>query len=92
MDGNDILITFTPSIKTKRKMQHFEIIGYSKDYYLDGKYIGSINIDQPDREKRSYYSRQYEVLEQDTIINRKKYKKGTRVMTELQNICGKLLK
>ena len=73
-------------------MTQFEIIGYSKDYYVSGKYVGSITLTEPDRDLRGYYSRRNETLEQDIVLKGKKYKKGIQVMTELQTLCGKLLK
>ena len=67
----------------------FEIIGYTKDYYYNNKYVGSVKIDSPDRDQFGYYGRTEEVLEQDTIINKKKLKKGSVVKTELNKLCGK---
>ena len=70
-------------------MTMFEIIGYTKDYYYNNKYVGSVKIDSPDRDQFGYYGRTEEVLEQDTIINKKKLKKGSVVKTELNKLCGK---
>ena len=67
----------------------FEIIGYTKDYYYNNKYVGSVKIDSPDRDQFGYYGRTEEVLEQDTIINKKKLKKGSVVKTELNKLCGR---
>jgi len=69
----------------------FEIIGYQKEYYVKNKYYGSVSCEK-DREKFGYYGRQTETLEQDVVLsNGKKIKKGSVVMTELQQICGKKL-
>ena len=69
----------------------FEIIGYFVDYRSRGKYIGSINIDKPDREIMGYQGRKTYPLENDTIIKKRKYKKGTIVTTECYPMCGKFI-
>lgn len=68
----------------------FEIVGYSKDYFLNGKYIGSLSYVEKDREYFGFYGRQTEILKEDIILNKnKKIKKDSVVVTELQKICGK---
>ena len=67
----------------------FDIIGYTKDYYYNNKYVGAIKLDQPDREQYGYYGRTTEVLEQDITIGKKKLKKGSVVKTELNKLCGR---
>lgn len=70
-------------------MSQFEIFGYSVDYRLNGRYIGSITIDEPDRKTMGYYGKRTETLENDLVIKNKKYKKGTVVTTECYPLCGK---
>lgn len=74
---------------------HFEHLGYSEEYYIDGKYIGSHKISQLDR-PLGYAGRQYYVA--DNIIyltngmnKQKTIKKGSRYYTEVIELCGKLL-
>jgi len=69
----------------------FENIGFSKDYYHNGKYIGSLESEK-DRETFGYNGRKKEVLENDIVFkNKKKIKKGEEVTTELFPLNGKLL-
>lgn len=68
----------------------FEEFGFMKEYYMDNKYIGTIKCEK-DREVCGYYGRQEEVLEEDVILdNKKKIKKGSKVVTQLHILCGKL--
>ena len=77
----------------KDKDMMFTIEGYTKDYYLDGKYIGSIQLETPDRETMGYYGRRMEVLEETVHFSKsKKIVKGKEVKTELQMICGRYIK
>ena len=74
-------------------MAHFEYIGWFKDYYLDGKYMGSVNIEHPDREVTGYNGRMVEVIQQTIKTNTKKtLKVGMVVKTEIYPLCGKMLK
>ena len=67
-----------------------KIIGYSKDYYLNGKYIGSVNC-KKDRNTFGYYGRIEDIIENDIIFrNKKRLKKGVKVITELQQLNGKI--
>ena len=68
----------------------FEIIGYNKDFYLDRRYIGSVKLTEPDREVAGVYGEREEVLQEDIILKKKLYKKGTVVITSLQTVCGKM--
>lgn len=69
----------------------FESKGFFKDYFLDGKFIGSlINVEQ-DRDVFGYYGRKKEVLTENIKFKNKTIKKGTIVTTELQVICGKTI-
>ena len=69
----------------------FENIGFNKDYYYNGKYIGSLNSEK-DRDIFGYNGRKKEILENDIVVkNKKKIKKGEEVTTELFPLNGKLL-
>lgn len=67
---------------------HFEHIGYSMDFYFDGKYVGSRNCDK-DREVYGYEGRKRIVIDEEIILRKKKYKAGTEFVTELYPLCGK---
>jgi hypothetical protein len=73
----------------------FELKGFDVDYFIDGKYMGSMKIEKQDREVFGYYGRKYHVAETDLIINKgrktSKIKKGTEYYTELQALCGKTI-
>lgn len=68
----------------------FEFKGYFKDFYIDNKYVGSINHVEKDREVYGYNGRKSELLNKDIILtNKKVLKSGTKVVSELQILCGK---
>jgi hypothetical protein len=70
----------------------FEDQGYSKEYFVNGKLIGSVKSEK-DRDVFGYMGRKTEVLtETITFHGKKKIKIGTEVTTELSPICGKLIK
>lgn len=67
-------------------------IGYQKDYYYKGKYIGSINSEK-DRETFGYLGRIKETLQKEIIFkNKKKIKQGEEVITELFPLNGRIIK
>ena len=72
--------------------QIFNINGYFKDYYFNGKFIGNIRLETKDRENYGYIGRRSEILESDTIVNKKKLKIGSEVLTEIYPICGSKIK
>lgn len=68
----------------------YEKLGYHVDYHVSGKFIGSIKIDQPDRETVGYCGRIFSVAEEDIIFsNKKKIKKGEQYYTYLYPLCGR---
>lgn len=72
------------------KSSIFEIKGYTKEYFVKKKLIGSIKLTQPDRTEYGYSGKIIEVLNDDVILsNNKTIKKGTEVMTEVMPICGR---
>jgi hypothetical protein len=73
-------------------MNKFEQIGYFKEYYQNGKFIGCITNVEKDREKIGYYGKKSETLESDLIVNKKKLKKGSVVETMLYPLCGNNIK
>ena len=63
----------------------FKILGYTKDYIINNKVVGTI-----DREIYGYGGKRKEILTEDVVLKNKKIiKKGTEVTTELLPICGR---
>ena len=72
------------------KSSIFEHIGYSLDYFVENKFVGSIKVEQPDREVSGYSGRKTEILTSNIkLSNKKVLKKGTEVKTELVQLYGK---
>ncbi len=68
----------------------FEHLGYFKEYYIDNKFIGSLNCDK-DRELIGYEGKKEEItISQIILDNKKKIKAGISVVTILYPLCGKL--
>ena len=67
----------------------FEVFGYSVDYRLRGKYIGSVNIDTPDREISGYKGRRFEILKEDIKIGKRFIKKEQRCRQKCF-LCGRI--
>jgi len=68
----------------------FEHLGYFKEYYIDGKFIGSINCEK-DREIIGYDGRRIETTTEEIVLsNKKKIKKGTEVKTFLYPLNGRI--
>jgi hypothetical protein len=75
-----------------QKMQSsiFEILGYTKEYFIKNKLIGNIVVQEPDRKVYGYEGKVKEVLQDDIVLkNQKVIKKGTEVTTEIMPICGR---
>lgn len=67
----------------------FKHLGYIREYYINGKFIGSVNTEK-DREECGYFGKQIEILKQDlTLGKNKKIKAGTEVMTMLIEMSGR---
>ena len=77
-----------------KERKYFELIGYSKDYYNNNKYLGSkvISIKEKDRNVLGYEGRIKEVLEEGVLLdNKKTILKGKEVITELIELNGKMI-
>lgn len=73
-------------------MIQFKKIGYFLDYMIADNYIGSIVINEADREEIGYYSRIDDVASQDIVLSNKKViKKGQEFYTRMYLLCGKKL-
>tara|TARA_R110000796_G_scaffold120506_3_gene234672 strand:+ start:5595 stop:5840 length:246 start_codon:yes stop_codon:yes gene_type:complete len=75
-------------------MVKFDIVGTVKEVYsTEGKYMGHITLHEPDREVYGYEGRTNEVLaETITTSKNKVLKSGYKCVTEMQMICGKVIK
>ncbi len=71
-------------------MSVFEIFGYHKDYWINGKYVGHIRMTEPDREHHGYSGRITETLQQPLQINNKTLPAGVQVTHECIPLCGKI--
>jgi hypothetical protein len=68
----------------------FEQLGYFKEFYINGKFMGYVNHIKKDREEIGYNGRKNEVVKElVTLDNKKKIKAGTEVMTIIYPLCGK---
>ena len=71
-------------------MKIFKDISYFLEYYVDGKFIGTTLLDEPDREEIGYYSRQDAVAVQNIQLQSKKIiKQGTKYYTRMYPLCGR---
>ena len=70
----------------------FKEIGYFKEYYSKGKFLGTVNNCEKDRDIIGYNGKKVEILESDLILdNNKKIKSLTEVTTMLYPMCGKII-
>ena len=71
-------------------MSQFKKLGFYVEYMVDGKYVGSVNIEQPDRKEIGYYGRIDQIAKEDIVFRTKKrIKAGTHYYTRLYPLCGK---
>lgn len=76
----------------KTTMTEFEHIGYFKEFYKDGKYIGTLSCETDGRDI-GYNGRKKETSPNDIILqNKKKIKANTEVTTAIYPLCGKMIK
>jgi hypothetical protein len=74
-----------------KMIAQFEHIGWFKEYYLGDKFLGSININELDREEVGYRGRRTEtILEPLSIKKGLILKPGTEVRTIVYPLCGRL--
>lgn len=75
--------------------QVFEHLGYSKEFYVEGRFIGSIKVPYKPS-SFGYESREYHIAENrfdyvNALGKVKSIKKGTRFYTEYILLCGKMI-
>ena len=76
--------------KKTKAMSVFQIFGYHKDYWINGKYAGHILMTEPDRDVHGYSGRITEVLTQPIQLNNKTLQAGVQVTHECIPLCGKI--
>jgi len=70
-------------------MKVFKDIGYFVEYCVNGKLIGTLLINKPDRDEVGYYSRIDAIADTDIKLQKNKIiKKGTKYYTRLYPLCG----
>ena len=70
----------------------FEDLGYFKEYFVDGKFIGTCKCEK-DRDVIGYSGMKKETVTETIILdNKKKIKSGTIADTYLYPLTGKLIK
>ena len=67
----------------------YEHLGYHLDYHVDGKYYGSIKIQEADREVVGYCGKKTHVADEVIKFKNKKIHKGMTYDTYLYPLCGK---
>ncbi len=74
----------------------FKIESYFIEYHLDGKFIGHLIVDKPDRDIMGYQGRKQLTLENNIELTKsgktKVYKKGLKLTSECIPLCGRLKK
>jgi hypothetical protein len=75
------------------KNKNFEHLGWYVEYMIGSTYMGSVLLDEPDREEIGYYGRQDYIADTDIILpNKKVINKGERYFTRLYPLCGRAIK
>ena len=70
----------------------YEMTGYYVSYFVDKKFIGTVELQHPDRETLGYFGRQYQTATSNIKLGKKTIKQGTEYYTELNRLVGKLVK
>jgi hypothetical protein len=69
----------------------FEVFGYHRDYWVNSKYVGSVRLSKPDRDRMGYGGRVVEQLDTAvTLDNGKTLQAGVQVSHECIPLCGKI--
>ena len=76
----------------KKHEQSFENLGYFLEFWVDGKFIGTKNTTEKDREIFGYDGRTTHQAQADIIVEKRKIKKGVEYMTIMYPLCGKAIK
>jgi hypothetical protein len=69
----------------------FENIGFFVEYIVDGKFIGTKNVETNESGKIGYESTTHHVAEFDIVFKNRKIKAGTKYYTRIYPLCGKVI-
>lgn len=77
--------------ENNQQNSRFEIAGFFKNYWVNGRLKGSVRLDKPDRKEMGWGGKKTEVLKDDIYLadTKKTIKKGTTVITECNALYGK---
>lgn len=70
----------------------FEIIGYLREYYCGGFFMGSENLTEPDREVFGYEGRKPEIAKEKIKFKKRQINTGEMYYTILYPLNGKIKK
>jgi len=70
---------------------HFEHLGFTRDYYVGDKYIGTIPCEYDADSLLGYASRQDLIAETDMRIGKRNIRRGTSYWTIVNETCGKYI-
>jgi len=80
-------------MSSKLHETRFEELGFFIEYLVDGKLIGTKNVETNDRGCVGYESTQrHTAKEKIEFKNKKNIKAGTEYSTRIYPLCGKLIK
>lgn len=65
------------------------IFAYAQEHYLNGKYVGSIILQQPDRSLTGYEGKQNHFAQAKILLDKKVIKAGQQYQTILIPLSGR---
>lgn len=69
-----------------------EIIGYFEEYFINGKFIGTLPCDEDKNREIGYYGKKIKKSSEDIVLeNKKKIKKGVEYYTRYYPLNGKMI-
>ena len=74
------------------KKTTFEHLGFFVEYLVDGKLMGTKNVETNESGLIGYESTQHFVATEKIVFKRKQIKKGTSYYTRIYPLCGKVIK
>ena len=72
-------------------MGTFKHIGYKMDYFVESRYIGTIDCEWHANLPLGNDSRHYKIAQRNMKIGKRRIPAGTRYWTIVNEICGKYL-
>jgi hypothetical protein len=73
------------------KSNRFEILGFYKNYWVNGRLMGSVRLDKPDRKTLGWGGKTKETLKESVYLadTKRTLKKGTEAITECNALYGR---